>query len=259
MRRNRGLVTLGVSLVCALSMMVLPLERREAVAQWVHGGLWTMGQLLLSRVVRYAHSEEKSRFLLAQNAQLAVENMRLHEAEQENIRLRRALGFREEQGAVHLIAAEVIGRDPDQLYDSIVIYAGADRGVQAGWPVVTAEGLVGQVSTVSDNSSVVQLLMRTPVSAIVQDGRAQGVVSWVRGNLFRLRFVEASSDIEAGSRVVSSGFGGRYPKGIPIGVLTEVRAQGRDPLFREVLLTSNVDFLRLEEVFVLPPAGCVAR
>jgi len=255
MRLSRSLVILGLSLLGALTMMGLPPSHQEALAARVQDGLWTSGQLLFSRFARYARNEERSRFLLTQNAQLALENMWLREAEQQNARLRRALEFHLEDGSGELIAAEVIGRDPDQLYDSVVISAGEDHGVQADWPVVTAEGLVGHVSMVGPRSSVVQLLMRTPVSAIVQEGRAQGVVSWVRGNRFRLRFVEASSDIEEGGRVVSSGYGGRYPKGIPIGVLTEVRAHGREPLFREVYLTAYVDFLRLEEVFVLPPPG----
>jgi rod shape-determining protein MreC len=259
MRLNRSLAVLGLSLACGLGMMALPSSQQEQLANRVRTGLWTTSQLLFSRVIRYAHNEEKSRFLLEQNAQLALENMHLREAGEENARLRRALEFRQVEGPGELIAAEVIGRDPDQLYDSLVINAGEDRGVEPDWPVVTAEGLVGHVASVDASSSVVQLLMRTPVSAIVQDGRAQGVVSWVRGNLFRLQFVEASSSIKEGSWVVSSGIGGRYPKGIPIGAVTEVRARGRDPLFQEVFLTAAVDFLRLEEVFVLPPAGHALR
>jgi rod shape-determining protein MreC len=100
---------------------------------------------------------------------------------------------------------------------------------------------------------VVQLLMRARVSALVQDGRAQGIVSWIKGNRFRLGLVEASSVVQRGDRVISSGLGGRYPKGIPIGVLVEVRSLERDPLFQEVILESNVDFLELEEVFVIRP------
>mgnify|MGYP000063643295 CR=1 FL=1 len=60
--------------------------------------------------------------------------------------------------------------------------------------------------------------------------------------------------IEIGDRVVSSGLGGRFPKGLTVGYVTEVREQERDPLFKEVFLESSVDFRDLEEVFVIDPS-----
>ena len=93
--------------------------------------------------------------------------------------------------------------------------------------------------------------MRSKVSAIVQDSRAQGIVSWVNGQRFRLRFVDTNSQVKEGDRVISSGLGGRYPKGIPIGVVTNVLQEKRDPVFQSIYLKSLVDFVDLEEVFVL--------
>ena len=117
--------------------------------------------------------------------------------------------------------------------------------------MVTAEGLVGHVAMVGVSDSVVQLLMRSRVSALVQSTRAQGIISWVDGHRFRLRFVEASNLVRAGDRVVSSGLGGRYPKGIPIGTVVEVNQVKRDLVFQQVFIESSVDFPNLEEVFVL--------
>ena len=57
--------------------------------------------------------------------------------------------------------------------------------------------------------------------------------------------------IKKGDRVISSGLGGRYPKGIPIGVVTDVLQEKRDPVFQSIYLKSLVDFVDLEEVFVL--------
>ena len=206
---------------------------------------------MFSQAIRYARNEEKSRFLLTQNVKLALDNMRLREMAWENVRLREALAFRRSDGAIGVTPAEVIGRDPDQIYDTIVINAGADRGIIKNMPVVTAEGLVGHVAQVGDSDSVVQLLMRSRVSALIQSTRAQGIVSWVDGHRFRLRFVEASSLVREGDRVVSSGLGGRYPKGIPIGTVVEVNQVERDPVFQQVFIESSVDFPDLEEVFVL--------
>jgi rod shape-determining protein MreC len=110
---------------------------------------------------------------------------------------------------------------------------------------------VGHVLQAEDHTAVIQLIMSSRISAIVQEKRVQGVISWGRGSLFRLNYVDVTSDIEKGDRVVSSGLGGRFPKGLVIGDVIEVREQKRDPLFKEVFIESNVNFGKLEEVFVI--------
>ena len=177
--------------------------------------------------------------------------MERREAAWENVRLREALRFAEETSGNEIIPAEVVGRHPDLLDDTILINAGSDRAVRPDLPVITANGLVGHVIQVDKSSSIVQLLMRSKVSAIVQDSRAQGIVSWVDGERFRLRFVDTNRPVKRGDRVISSGLGGRYPKGIPIGLVTDVLQEKRDPVFQSIYLESLVDFGDLEEVFVL--------
>ncbi|MDP6699895.1 MAG: rod shape-determining protein MreC [Candidatus Latescibacteria bacterium] len=229
----------------------MPHPQKNYLAERCRAGLLAASQWGFSQAIRYAKNQQKSRFLLTQNVKLALDNMRLREAAWENVRLREALAFRRTDGATAVIPAEVIGRDPDQIYDTIVINAGSDRGIAKDMPVVTAEGLVGHVAMVGVSDSVVQLLMRSRVSALVQSTRAQGIISWVDGHRFRLRFVEASNLVRAGDRVVSSGLGGRYPKGIPIGTVVEVNQVKRDLVFQQVFIESSVDFPNLEEVFVL--------
>ena len=251
---HRNLVIAGVALILSLALMLLPDNQQRLIAEQVRSSLWTTGQLVFSRVIRYAKNEEKSNFLLTQNVELALENMQLREAKWENQRLRQALDFKRQETEWKIIAAEVIGRDPDQINDSIIINAGTDLGIEKDWPVVTARGLVGHVSQADQRSSVVQLLVRTRVSAIVQGReRAQGIVMWLHGQRFRLAMVEAGAQVREGDRVVTSGLGGRYPKGIPIGYVVEVNEETKDSLFMEVLLESNVDFHGLEEVFAVKP------
>ena len=235
----------------SLILKGLPEEQKQNISRYCRIVLWSTSQRVFSKVIHYAKNKQKIRFLLAQNVGLALDNMQAREASLENQRLRQALEFKLREGSQPLILAEVIGRDPDQLYDSIIIDAGRDKGIQRDLPVVTAQGLVGHVAQVGKYSSVVRLIMRSRVSAAVQNrDRAQGIVSWVHGKRFKLEMVEASSQIRIGDRVVSSGLGGRYPKGILIGYVTEVHDEQRDSLFKGVLLQSSVDFLRLEEVFV---------
>ena len=100
-------------------------------------------------------------------------------------------------------------------------------------------------------SASTAVIMRSRVSSLVQRERAHGVTSWVPGGRFQLRYVEASSNIELGDRIVTSGLGGRFPKGITLGYVTEVKEQQKDPLFKAVFLQSEVNFWDLEEVFVI--------
>ena len=250
MTNTRELIIAGLAVVCALVLMGLPPSYKTYIADRCQVGLLVSGQAMFSQVIRYAHNEEKSRFLLTQNATLALDNMQMQEAAWENVRLRKALSFRPLEETTRVISAEVIGRDPDHIYDTIVINAGRKHGVDKDMPVVTPEGLVGHIAQVGTSDSVVQLLMRTRVSALIQQTRAQGIVAWVDGQ-FRLQFVEASNVVREGDLVVSSGLGGRYPKGIPIGTVVGMSPEQRAPVFLRVVLKSLVDFSVLEEVFVL--------
>ncbi len=237
-----------------LSLMGLPQPLKTYVGEVCRAGIFSSSQWLFTRVVRYAHNQEKMQFLLTQNVQFALENMSLREDGWENVRLRQALSFVQQDTEMQVIPAEVIGRDPDQLEDVLILDVGYDQGIGIDWPVITAEGLVGHIVQVSERSSVVQLLTRSRVSAIVQQSRAQGIVSWVQGRRFRLQFVDTDNQVQEGDRIISSGLGGRYPKGIPIGRVIEVLQEMRDPVFQSIYLESLVDFIDLEEVFIMRPA-----
>ena len=256
MLQSRDYICVGIALVLSLILMGLPLPWRQTISQHTTAAFWTSGQWLFSRVIRYATNEHKTRFLLTQNVELSLENMLLREALEENRRLREALAFREQDEMRRAIPAEVIARDPDQIFNTLEINAGDDSGILIGCSVVTTDGLVGHIVQVRKKSSRVQLIgARFRVGAVVQRGRAHGVVAGAPGGAFELLYVDASSDVVEHDRVVSSGLGGRYPKGITIGYVTHVNKQSSDPLFKEVFLKSKVDFRNLEEVFVMRPAG----
>ncbi len=252
-QRNRDFISIGLCILAALTLLGLPDDRQEVVAGQLRRSAWSTGQWVFSRVIHFARGEQRAQHLLTQNVALALANMHLREAAEENRRLRQALLFRQRNPTGEVIPAEVIGRDPDQMFDVLVINAGRDVGLELDWPVITAAGLVGHIKVVDHHSSVVRLIFDARVSAVVQGSRAHGVVSPTTGNRFLLEYVDASKDIKVGDLVVSSGMGGRYPKGITIGVITDVSAEEQEPLFKQVGLESEVDFWGLEEVFVLKP------
>tara|TARA_Y100000588_G_scaffold333335_1_gene372160 strand:- start:571 stop:1341 length:771 start_codon:yes stop_codon:yes gene_type:complete len=252
---HRNYLVLVVVLAIALFLKGLPIAYKEAIASNSKVGILTAGQWLFSRVIKYAESEEKNRFLVRQNVALALLNMQSLEARHENERLRQILAFNSGSKPLQLIAAEVVGRDPDPLYDTIQIDCGHNRDIKNGWPVVTVDGLVGHVAKVGDFDSEVRLIMDSRVSAVVQETRVHSVVSWVKGPLFRLSYVDANSTVRVGDRVITSGLGGRFPEAIVIGYVTAVLEPENQTLFKEVFIESEVDFWGIEEVFVIRPVG----
>lgn len=181
---------------------------------------------------------------------LRQENHRYLEAYLQYQRLQRLLNFRE-QTPLDVVAAEVIGRNSNSWTEIIYINRGTRDKVAKGFPVVTHDGLVGQVIHAAPALSQVMLLtdFRSGVDALVQRTRASGVVTGRGRDLAALKFLPVGADIQPGDRLISSGMGGVFPKGLIIGAVKDIPRNGRQT--HQVEIQPNVDFSHLEEVLVL--------
>jgi rod shape-determining protein MreC len=186
-------------------------------------------------------------------------------AQQENESLRRLLGyvdgprFPDDYDAV---VAEVIGRPPGVFTRAILIAAGTDNGVRLEDAVVTADGLVGIVTRVTNGTSRVQLLtdQDAAVSAVDLRTRATGIVLHARGTRETLVLdgVRKQDVIRKGDEIVTAGWragslSSLYPKGIPIGEVTSFSQTDTD-LFQQVQVEPYVDFGAIDAVIVLRPS-----
>jgi len=183
---------------------------------------------------------------------LMIENVRLREAEIEATALREQLQFKLANPTYEMLAAEVIGQDPSNLLQYIMIDRGSQDGLTAGMPAVTARGLVGSITTVYPHSARVMLLTdpASSVNALIQSSRATGVVQGqARLNLL-LRYVEGSEQVQVGDIVLTSGLAGRFPKRLVIGQVQAVRRSDVE-MFQEIEVQSAVEFDRLESVLVI--------
>jgi rod shape-determining protein MreC len=172
-------------------------------------------------------AEENAR-LTAENARLRLENEALRVKAEEADRLRAALKFMEAQKRPPLITS-VIGWLPSPHYESITIARGTRSEVHLQSIVRTPEGLVGQVFAADAVSSQVMLLtdLDSRVSAtLYRNGKPLGYVGIVqgqgRGEPLEMVYLRREDDVRPGDAVVSSGFGGVFPPGIPIGTVTGV-------------------------------------
>ncbi|WP_026840359.1 rod shape-determining protein MreC [Citrifermentans bremense] len=174
-----------------------------------------------------------------------------HEAVVENQRLKALL---ELKGSVAIpsIAVSVIGEDSSAWFKTLVVDRGSDDGLAEGMPVVAAGGVVGRVVKVAPQSSRVLLLTdhASAIAAVVQRSRARGVVRGAGGGRCSLEFTVKDEDVKVGDSVISSGIGGVFPKGLPIGEVTMVK-KGEYGVFQTIEVRPTVNIGKLEEMLVL--------
>jgi len=199
----------------------------------------------------------------------AVENVRLRREvaslalafgdaerlETENARLRRALDYTA-RNPERWVAAEVLstGGGAAGSGRTIRIDKGALTGIKDGAIVVVPEGLVGRVSLVTPHTAEVTLITDASVQVAceVEAGaapRMRGVLSGAKDGNLVLRHLRNVAEVPPRSRVLTSGLGGVFPRGLEIGTLQTVRRDGSG-LAIEGEVLSSVDFASLEDVFI---------
>ena len=198
--------------------------------------------------------EHENSALQVENRELRATSQGLRDVEHEVNRLRHALNYRE-RSVFKLIAAEIVARDSSTWWRTVTINRGKRDAIEIDMPVVTAEGLVGKITTVSSNISVVLLVSdeNCRVAASVEGSREQGIVSGERvttglSPLLDLNFLTKQADLKPGQKVYTSGVGGVFPSGLLIGVVKSFRVRELDG---QAQLTPAVDLSHLEDVFVV--------
>lgn len=189
--------------------------------------------------------------LRQQNKEMREQIAALEEARQENERLRELVGFIETRD-LEVLGARVIGR-PATLWEGLItVDRGTEEGVAPGMPVLSAEGLIGQIVEASAHSSRVRLItdQRSGVAAILQATRAEGVVNGSLEGVLTMDFVSRETTLSVGDVVLTSGMGGVYPKGLLIGEVSDVRLSDAD-LFPHIQVRPSAELAGLEEVVVL--------
>ncbi len=189
-------------------------------------------------------------------AQLTVENLRLKEVEAENVRLRSLLQFRDVNPSFTYKGGQVVGRvvanEPSSIIQSILIDIGSNNGIEPGMPVVTERGLVGRVTDVYSNAARVLLIIDSSsnVNTMLQNTRLRGILRGRAGQSPVMDYLPQDQSILVGDIVVTSGEGGSFPVGIPVGQVVEVE-QNDIEMFQRAVVRTTVDFNTLETVLVV--------
>lgn len=154
------------------------------------------------------------------------------------------------------LAASIVGEDVSSWFRTMIIDRGSSSGIREGMAVIAADGVAGQIVKVAPTTARVLLMTdhASGIAAVIQRSRARGVVKGKGEGLCSLEFTTREEDVKVGDAVVSSGIGGVFPKGLPIGEVTMVK-RGEYGIFQTVTIRPSVNFAHLEEVLVVLRGG----
>ena len=197
----------------------------DAVAAPVGGALsapvrWTHGALSYVRGYFFAVSDNRQ--LRAELRDDQTTHDKLAQAELEVARLKAVLGIKTNP-PLPQVAAETISDSRGPFANTRLTNAGRDKGVTEGNPVLSEHGLVGRIVGVSDHVSRVLLLTdaesRVPVILVRTNGRA--VLTGDGGGAPLLDYLRTAVALKEGDRVLTSGDGGVFPRGLPVGTVVK--------------------------------------
>lgn len=174
----------------------------------------------------------------------------------ENERLKKLLNVSNEQIEYVTVSANVVSYEPDNWFSYITIDRGANVGIEISDPVITANGLLGQVSEVGENWAKISTVINSECSVggrIVRNGEigiVEGDVKLAKTQKCKLGYLVSNASVIAGDILETSGLGGIYPPGIFIGTITEISKDNMGRLDYAVI-EPVVDFDSLHEVLVI--------
>lgn len=182
---------------------------------------------------------------------LESEITRFREQEKENERLTSLLAFRQKT-PYRSIACRVVAHDTTHLSHWIELDKGSKDGLRKEMPVVCEGGLVGKIVEVSDHTArAIQVTdVESRASALVQQSRDTGLVTGDGSPVLKMKFLELGSEVKLGDSVVTSGLGGIYPKGLPIGNVEWVSRE-KNGLYLVSGVKPAVSISKVEEVLCL--------
>ena len=270
---RRGAVTGAVVAFTALALMaVIALEITGggalisgplgAVMAPIQGAVNAVTDTVSSKLDALGSNEQLARELDKALQELAVVNIktaRYDEVVAENERLRSLMGSYDKYSQYEPKFARVIGKDTGNWFATFTVDKGSSGGVTENMTVMSADGVVGRVVEVGLNYAKVMSIIdgSSGVAALIERNRDNGVVRGMvddttSEHLLQMNYLPDVNDVRTGDNVLTSGLDGIFPKGLPIGTVTQISRQSSG-LAQYVVVTPYTDFEHIEEVILLKP------
>ena len=228
------LAVLAVTLVCAsfarngknpvsnaVNTVITPVQ--TGILKITHPIGQFLGYISQSKETKLENEELK-----AENIKLLAKTADSSELRKENERLKKLLDIADEMEGSITVAAKVVAYEPSNWFSYITINKGKTSGIKVSDPVITSEGVLGQVSEVGENWAKISTVINSESSVgvrIVRNGEigiVEGESRLSKTNKCKLSYLAENASVIAGDILETSGLGGIYPRGIYIGTVKQV-------------------------------------
>ncbi len=202
-------------------------------------------------------AENKS--LADENAKLKQKLLEYSDLKAQNDELRKVLKFKDSRDDYNYIATNIIGYSGGNILDGYIVDKGKNDGIEKGMIVIAANGLVGQVTSVASNWSIIKSILNENVAVSVKVDSTKENTGILRGyresdgtSVCKVENLPMDSNIKVGDTIVTSGLGQIYPKDIMIGKVESIE-EDKVNVMKNAVVKPNVDFNKLEELFIVVP------
>lgn len=209
-----------------------------------------------NKFFHYDEMAAENEQLKQQIADLTSQLEKAQSAVAENEELKEMLGVAERNTEFTYEAAQIVGRMLDEWSSVLTIDAGSAEGLEKNDCVVTASGMVGYISDLSEHSAQVTTVIDSNMSAGALVSRtgalgvAEGDYQLMSDGKLKVSYLSKDADVVVGDTVRTSGTGGIFPKGLAIGTVESVQTES-DGMSNYAVLTPMVDITSLTNVYII--------
>lgn len=209
--------------------------------------------------LNFSEVREENKQLKKENSELKDKLTESNDLEKENEELRNILDFKKQRDNYNYIATNIIGYSGGGILDGYIIDKGQKDGIEKNMVVIAAKGLVGQVSSVGSNWSIIQPIVNQNVKVSVKvestnenTGILSGYIDKSNNYLVKVTNLPLDSEVKEGDKIVTSGLGFLYPKEIAVGEVMSVE-EDKVNVMKSAIVKPAVSFDKLEELFIIAP------
>lgn len=261
--RHRSLVLLAGVILGQVVLLAVQIKKDSqgrmirvwavgAVSPFERGGSWGVGRVRDTWRHYFAlqNTSRENERLRHENDELKLQLTQLQGKAAETDRLAALLHFREAHRGNPMINARVIGVSVGTASRTVDIDRGSRDGIRRNMAVITPDGVVGKVIEVFATTSQILLLTdkESGIGAMLAESRIQSPVGGNGEPLLVMKYVANDDNVKSGESVVTSGMDRIFPRDLPLGTVTEVKAGNP---FKQIRVKPSANLERLEEVIVL--------
>ncbi len=239
-------------LLLVVSLFILSVNQNSKVRQVraVAFGSFAAVTSVVSDLINISSYKKENERLREVNAELMLQVNRLREYGIINQELKNLLNLKDSVN-YPLIPAAVVSKLSTRSQGSVTINVGEKDSVKPGMPVINDKGLVGIITSVSQDYAIARTLQNIDLKLTVKDERSRidGIMKWDGKDLVIVD-VPKTYDIEPGDRIITSEISSIIPVPVPVGVVTGL-SKVETGIFNEARVKSFVDFGSVENVFVI--------